>query len=162
MGTTPEPCSFCSRPSAFGPFTGVFVCQECSTLIGDVAWEDQASGVSNIWVVTGPASRPDLADKPPPQPIDVEESSRSFEAALASGISGYDAMPHADLAHAYAEMGLASDALRKAAIVLDRKTSVSPSAARVALGVVLAPSLLKAGGLERLSGRVKSRGSGRI
>src|ERR1700722_17845268 len=119
MGTAPQPCSFCSRPSMFGPFDGVFVCEKCPARIGDVAWKDQGSVVASIWDVTDLPRRPDLADKPPTPRIDVEEVSRTFEVALASGVSGYDAMPHADLAHAYKEMGLNSDALREAAIVLD-------------------------------------------
>jgi hypothetical protein len=41
------------------------------------------------------------------------ETNRTFDAALASGVSDYDGMVHADLAQAYNEMGLSSDALRE-------------------------------------------------
>jgi hypothetical protein len=155
MGSALPPCSFCSRPSTFGPFDGAFVCEKCATRIGDVAWKDAASGVSLIWIVTGRPARPDLADQPPRGPVDVEEASRTFEAVLASGVSGYDAMPHADLARAYEEMGLHSDALREAAIVLDGRTSASPGATRVALAVALSARLLKPQGLTELKSRLR-------
>jgi hypothetical protein len=114
--------------------------------------------------VTDLPRRPDLADKPPARPIDVEEVSRpidveevsrTFQAALASGVSGYDAMPHADLAQAYKEMGLNSDALREAAIVLDGRTSPSRDATRIALTVVLTAGLLKPDGLKELKSRLR-------
>jgi hypothetical protein len=129
-----------------GPFEGVFVCEKCTTRIGDVASKDQGSIVASIWDVADLPRRPDLADKPPPAPIDVDEVYRTFEASLAVDVSGYDAMPHADLARTYEEMGLNSDALREAAIALDGRTSPSRDATHIALRVVLTPPLPSRGG----------------
>jgi len=155
MGTAPPPCSFCGRPSWFGPFGRVFVCEACPRRIGALADHAAVSAVANIWAVTRPPARPDKADKPPPpRHIDIEEVFRFFQAGLEAGVRPDDSLAHADLAQAYKEMGLNSDALREAAIALDRITS--PEVVRTALRVLLTAPLPKPGGLSELRRRLRT------
>jgi hypothetical protein len=154
MGTAPPPCSFCARPSWFGPFDGIVVCETCPRRIGALADHAAVSPVANIWALTGPPARPEKADKPlPPPDVDAEELFRRFTEGVAATISPDDTQSHADLSQAYKEMGLNSDALREAAIALERGTN--PEVIRAALRVVLTAPLLKPGGLKELKARLQ-------
>lgn len=101
-------------------------------------------------MLTRPPALPDEADPPrPPHDGDAEELFQRFKEGVAQAISPDDFQSHADLAQAYKEMGLNTDALREAAVALE-----SPKASRTALRVVLTAPLLKPGGLEELKVRL--------
>jgi hypothetical protein len=70
--------------------------------------------------------------------VDPEAVFRKFKEGIASEIPAGNAQAHADLAMAYAEMGLMADAFREAAIAL-RETAPRPVVRRV-LGWLFDPA----------------------
>jgi hypothetical protein len=146
------PCTFCKQPSLFKPADGVHVCENCAARIGGLAQD--AVGVENIWSLTEPEPRTD-AKLPSARPSkgEFEETFPSFKEGVSNAISPDDAASHADLAVAYAEMGLRADALREAGIALTI-TSRSP-VTQVALRVLFGSALMTPSGLRALQRRLR-------
>jgi len=146
MGASRQ-CSFCQRPRLYEPRRGVHVCERCAVRIGELACDRGAS--ASVWTIREqPASA-----RPASSRSDVEEAFRSFKEGVAAEIAADDTRAHADLALAYAEMGLSADALREASLVLGRAADVD--ATETALRAVLSPSLVKPSGLRELKRRLR-------
>jgi hypothetical protein len=88
-----------------------------------------------------------------PSKGEFEETFPSFKEGVSNAISPDDAASHADLAVAYAEMGLRADALREAGIALTI-TSRSP-VTQVALRVLFGSALMTPSGLRALQRRLR-------
>lgn len=116
---------------------GASICVRCSEIIVAVA----ASGQMMVWRF---ASSDDA-------------TLRGLQRAVDEQTTGHDLDAHADLARAYAEMGLFDDAVSSAAVAL-RSASPTSIALRTALGVLLSADVLRPHGLARLRSLVRQTG----
>ncbi len=153
MATATRPCSFCGRPSWFGPFEAVFVCEACPRRIGEVLRLEPRSVWSIRTLGEPPAASGGEARRAAARNADVDETFRRFEEGVAAAVAPDDAGTHADLAVAYREMGLDDDALREAGVALEKGRD--PHTLRRALKLLLTPPLITPGGLAKLRRRLK-------
>ena len=92
------------------------LCRRCAAALGDFLVRAPDATLSTLWGRAPEATDPSLDE-------DFEE----FKVRVAESV--VDARAHLDLAHAFAEMGLASDAIRSAANALSAEVP-APTARR--------------------------------
>ena len=153
--TQPRPCLFCGRRSARVaalPGEKSFLCIPCAQGVGRFAGSGPHAKLGAIWK-TLPAGRSDAPAPAPASPgvLDDEETDAVFsEFNIGVEHAIRDPQVHADLAVAYREMGLVPDALQEAVEALTLNSNVSVGVATQALALLLNPSVLNSGALEKL------------
>jgi hypothetical protein len=101
------------------------VCRACAARIGRHILANSPASVARFW------PRSD-ASAPPPAPlspasINVEEVFAAFKRGAEKQASADDAQAHLDLAGAYGEMGLMTDAVREGSVALGAGASLAIS-----------------------------------
>jgi hypothetical protein len=126
-----------------------YLCPDCVAAIGRFA-RAGSRGSNEIWR-SPPANTPRPVSPKPEHGYSVDEVFADFKADLDKVVALSDCETHLDLAIAYREMGLSSDALLEAAIALEHGSASLGKRAVEALRLLFDQQQLKLGLAETIT-----------